>query len=114
MGCPPQSVADGQLTWDGGKYPLNHVVLGGELLYTRPDHISSLKTPQQVRDMAKALPSITAADFRRRYFAIDAKSYGFPMSEEDLEYTWDWFQGIRELFARAAAAGRYVLFSASQ
>jgi hypothetical protein len=27
-----RTLADGQLTWDGGEYPLNHVVLAGELL----------------------------------------------------------------------------------
>jgi hypothetical protein len=27
-------MSDGKLTWDGGEYPLNHVVLAGELLYT--------------------------------------------------------------------------------
>jgi len=25
-----RALADGQLSWDGGTYPLNHVVLGGE------------------------------------------------------------------------------------
>lgn len=32
-----RTLADGQLTWDGGDYPLNHVVLAGELLYTESD-----------------------------------------------------------------------------
>src|SRR5215831_21242408 len=40
-----RALADGQLTWDGGEYPLNHVVLGGDLLYTKSDYIMSLKTP---------------------------------------------------------------------
>ena len=65
------------MTWDGGEYPLNHVVLAGELLYGETDYLMSLKAPQQVRDIAAALLAITEAEFRRRYFAIDAKSYGF-------------------------------------
>jgi len=109
-----RTLADGRLTWDGGEYPLNHVVLGGELLYTESDYIMSLKTPQQVRDIAAALPGITESEFRRRYFAIHAGSYGVPLSEEDFGYTWDWFQGVRELYLRAAKEGRYVLFSADQ
>jgi hypothetical protein len=36
-----RALTDGQLKWDGGEYPLNHVVLGGELLYTQPDYIMS-------------------------------------------------------------------------
>src|SRR5215468_6024526 len=40
-----RALSDGQLTWDGGTYPLNHAVLGGELLYTEADYIMTLKTP---------------------------------------------------------------------
>ena len=107
-------LADGQLTWDGGVYPLNHTVLAGELLYTDSDYIMSLKSLQQVRDIAAALPAITEAEFRRRYFAIDAKSYGFPLTDEDFRYTWDCFQGVRDFYTRAAKEGRFVLFTADQ
>jgi hypothetical protein len=109
-----RTLTDGQCSWDGGEYPFSHVVLGGELLYTESDYIISLKTPQQVRDIAAALPRITDAEFRRRYFAIDPDSYGFPLSDEDFGYTWEWFQGVRELYQRAATEGRFVLFTADQ
>jgi hypothetical protein len=109
-----RALADGQMSWNGGRYPLNHAVLAGELLYSDSDYIMSLKTPQQVRDIAAALTAITEEEFRRRYFAIDAKSYGRPLSDEDFGYTWDWFQGVRDLYARASQEGRFVLFSADQ
>jgi hypothetical protein len=109
-----RALADGQLTWDGGTYPLNHAVLAGELLYTESDYIMTLKSPEQVRDIAKALGSITEAQFRARYDAIDPKSYGFELTDEDFEYTWRWLQNVRELYQRAAAEGRYVLFTADQ
>ena len=109
-----RALADGNLTWDGGKYPLNHVILAGELLYTRPDYIMSLKDPDIVRDVAAALPAITEEDLRRRYFAIDTQKYPFPLNEEHFEYTWDWFNEIRTFWLRAAAEGRYVLFTADQ
>lgn len=109
-----RALADGQLSWDGGAYPLSHAVLGGEVLYTDSDYIMSLKTPEQVRDIAAAMAGITETDFRQRYDAIDAKSYGVPLSEEDFSYTWDWFQGVRDLYTRAAQQGRFILFSADQ
>lgn len=109
-----RALADGEMSWDGGDYPLNHTVLAGELLYTESDYIMSLKTPQQVRDIAAALTAIAEADFRRRYDAIDPKSYGFPLTDEDFRYTWEWFQGVRDLDMRAAEAGRFVLFTADQ
>lgn len=109
-----RTLADGELSWDGGKYPLNHVVLAGELLYTDSDYIMSLKSPQQVRDIAAALLAITEADFRKRYFAINPESYGMPLSEEDVRFAWDNFQGVRDLYLRAAKEGRCVLFTADQ
>jgi hypothetical protein len=109
-----RTLTDGQLSWDGGEYPLNHVVLARELLYTGSDYIISLKTPEQVRDIATALSGITATEFRRRYFAIDPGSYSDPLTEEDFGYTWEWFQGVRELYQRAASEGRAVLFTADQ
>jgi hypothetical protein len=107
-------LADGDLSWDGGPYPLKHVVLAGEILYTEPDYIMSLKTPQQVQDIAAALPSISLDEFRRRYYAIDVKSYGSPLTDEDFGYTWEWFQGVRDFYIRAASEGRFVLFTADQ
>ena len=109
-----RALADGKLTWDGGDYPLNHAVLAGELLYTQDDYIMSLKTPQQVRDIAAALPGISETEFRQRYLAIDADSYGMPLSEDDFGYTWEWFRAVRDLYIRAAKEGRYVLFTADQ
>jgi hypothetical protein len=74
----------------------------------------SLKSPDEVRHIAAALPGITEAEFRRRYFAIDPGVYGFPVDERDFRYTWDWFQDVRRLYTKAASEGRYVLFLASQ
>ena len=107
-------LADGKLTWDGGEYPLNHTVLAGELLYTDDDYIMSLKTPIQVNDIAKAIKIISVDDFRKRYFMIDPDNYGLELTEEDFEYTWEWFQNVRQLYNRAAAENRFVLFTADQ
>jgi len=109
-----RALADGQLSWDGGAYPLNHAVLAGELLYTQSDYIMTLKSPAQVRDIAKALQGLTETQFRARYDAIDSNSYGFDLTNEDFDYTWRWFQKVRELYSRAANEGRYVLFTADQ
>jgi hypothetical protein len=109
-----RALSDGELTWEGGDYPLNHVVLAGELLCSEESYIMSLKTPEQVKDIAIALNRITEDEFRRRYFNIDKETYLQPLSEEDFGYTWGWFDGVRELYNRAAAANRFVLFTADQ
>ena len=106
-------LADGELTWEGGRYPLNHVVLAGELLYTEADYIMSLKTPEQVRDAAAALPEISEAEFRRRWFATDAKSYDISLTKARRQYTWHWFQEVRNLFraCREARGKEFVLLT---
>jgi hypothetical protein len=108
-----RTLTDGELGWDNGNYPLNHVILGGESLYSESDYIISLKTPEQVRDIAAALPSVTEAEFRQKYFAIP-ESYGLPLSEDDFNYTWENFQAVREFFLLVAKENRYVLFTADQ
>lgn len=109
-----RALADGELSWDGGAYPLNHTVLGGERLYDGDDYVMILKTPQQVRDTAAALEALTEQDFRRRYDAIDADTYDGEKDDDDFAYTWEWLQPVRDLFRKAATEGRHVLFTADQ
>jgi hypothetical protein len=108
-----RALADGELTWDGGAYPLNHTVLGGERLYTGDDYVMILKTPAQVKDVATALAALTEPDFRSRYDAINEDTCG-ERSDEDFAYTWDWLQSVRALYAKAAAESRHVLFTVDQ
>jgi hypothetical protein len=109
-----RALSGGHLTWGAGEYPLNHVILAGERLYEESDYIVVLKTPDKVRDVAAALPALSKDEFRRRYFAIPPDSYGFPLSDEDFEYTWGNFEDVRIFWLRAASEGRYVLFTADQ
>ena len=109
-----RALADGELTWEGGEYPLNHVILGGELLCSGDDYVMSLKTPEQVREIAAVLPAIGEEEFRQRYLAIDPDNYEQGLSDDDLQYTWDWFQDVRAFYLRAAQHGRYVLFTVDQ
>jgi hypothetical protein len=109
-----RALTDGLLDHDGGKYPLNHVVLGGQLIYSGDDYIMSLKTPAQVNDIAAAILQYTEEQFRARYDAIDPDRYGLALSDEDFSYTWEWFQVVRQLYQIAASEGRHVLFSVDQ
>ena len=107
-------LTDGKLAYGNGTYPLDHVILGGELLYSAGDYIMSLKSEGQVKDVAKALEQITEAAFRERYYSIDENDYGSPLSDDDFQYSWHWFCGIRQLLQKAAESGRCVLFTADQ
>ena len=59
-----RSLTDGKLEWSNGSFPLNHVILGGEVIYHEDDYIMSLKTPGQVEKIAQAIINITEKDLR--------------------------------------------------
>ena len=109
-----RTLTDGTIGWDNGTFPLSHVILGGEVIYDPDDYIMTLKTPWEVQEIAKALLQLSEDQFRQRYFRIDPEDYGFPVNQDDCDYTWSWFQGVRDLYDRAAKANRYILFTASQ
>jgi hypothetical protein len=106
-------LADGELTLEGGEYPLSHVVLGGQSLYDGDDFLMTLKTAAEVRDIAQALRALTETEFRDRYGRL-GPDYDGEIGEEDLAYTWRWFQGVRDLFLQASDSGKSVLFTADQ
>lgn len=107
-------LSDGELSYTSGPMPLRLAVIGGQPMYFGDDYIMSLKTPDEVKEVASALSAITKEEFRTRYNSIDEDDYGFPLSEEDFDYTWGWFGGVVEMYQKAAEAGRYVLFTADQ
>lgn len=109
-----RALTDGSLDDAAGEYPFAHVVLAGRQLYGDDDQILSLKTPAQVRDVATAIDRVTEEQFRARYESIDPDSYGMELSDEDFGYTWEWFQGVRDLFRLAASENRHILFSVDQ
>jgi len=109
-----RALTDGELSYTNGSYPLNHVVLGGEVLYFEDDYIMSLKTPAQVTDVANALGQVSEEKFRELYFKIKPESYGCDVDEDDFQYTLGWFEDQAAFWQRAASEGRYVLFTADQ
>lgn len=109
-----RALTDGFLAYDSEEYPLSHVILGGEHLYSGDDFLMVLKTPEQVRDVEAALAKFDAAEFRRRYFAIDEEDYSTSVDDEDFKYTWENFQDLRKFWKLAAAEGRFVLFTVDQ
>ena len=102
----------------GGTRPLCGVILGGEVLYgnfiDEDDYIAVLKHPDKVKKTLDAMERMTETAFRKRYFTIREEEYGDPLSEEDLQYTWAYFRAILPFWQRAAAEGKYVLFTADQ
>ncbi len=109
-----RALTDGQLEYGNGEYPLSHCVLGPKQLHEGDDYIVSYVSPDQVRDVAAALKPVTEEWFRERYRKAVPRDYAPEYGEEDLQYTWEWFRSVRELYEKAAERGRAVVFTVDQ
>ncbi len=106
-------LTDGQLGFVNGTEPLCLCILGGEQLYSGDDYIVSLVPHRKLRSLADALAAITPEFFGERYANLPV-DYGLEKSQEDYQYTWDWFSDLPSFFDRAEKAGRHVIFSVDQ
>jgi hypothetical protein len=94
-----------------GEYPLNHVISGGRPLHHDGEEwIVSLVTAEQVKDVTAAIDSLTERWMRERYFSLQPRYEG-EIDALDFQYTWEWFEIIRDFYRRAAASGRAVIFN---
>jgi len=107
-------LTDGQLEYGNGPDPLNHCVLGPQQLHQDGSYIISFVPAEKVRQVAPALKGVTEEWFRNQYRTIVPKDYAPEYGEEDLDYTWGWFEGVQELYAKAAERGRAVIFTVDQ
>ena len=107
-------LTDGELECGNGSYPWSHVVLGPKQLHEADDYFVSFVSPEQVRDVAAALTPVTREWFAERYRTVVPSDYASEYGDEDLDYTWSWFQGVRDLYAKAAERGQAVVFTVDQ
>jgi hypothetical protein len=105
-------LTDGSLLYEGGSYPLNHFICGGRQLHQGEDYTVALVMPEQVKDVAAAAAPLSEAWLRERYFSLlKPGDYDGEIGEDDFGYTWESFQDIRNLFAKAAKNGRAIIFT---
>jgi hypothetical protein len=104
-------LTDGRLEYENGSDPLRLCILGGRQLHKGDDYVVSLKDPSQCARISTAITAIEKAWLRDRYFAISSEDPGRGLSEEDFEYTWNWFSGLPDFYGKAAKANRHVIFT---
>ena len=113
-------LTDGSLVPKGNNI-CEKCILGGEHLYGKDDYVISYVSPDQVKDVFESISEITKENFRKNYFGMknrflwfDLTRYDGPLDEEDFEYTWSYFEELREFYAKAAEAGRSTIFTVDQ
>ena len=127
-------LSDGTLERSNGEYPLNAAVLGGKALYDGNDYIVSFVTEAQTKEIAEATATVTREAFRMRYDGLSGTAkkwegikgifyslsrpreapYDGPISDDDFEYTWEYFVEVRNFYAKAASENRAVVFFVDQ
>lgn len=106
-------LTDGTLTTRATS-PRGKCILAGRQLHRGRDYIISYLTAAEVKQVAEAISVLDKPWMRNRYFRLDEDDYGLPLSEEDFEYTWEYFELLQQFFAKAAAANRSIVFTADQ
>ena len=109
-----RTLSDGSLDNEAGEYPLNRTIFGGKHLHEGDDYIVALVPKDEVPDVARALASIDEKTFRDRYHRLVPKAYALEYGDDDLDYTWENFGDVAELYARAARDGCAVIFTVDQ
>jgi hypothetical protein len=105
-----RSLTDGGLSFGNGRPPLSLAVLGGHRLLDGDERIVTVKAPDEVHAIDAALRRWDRATLRQAYYRIPKQDYG-DLDEEDLDYTWAFFQKLVELYRAAARHERGVVFS---
>jgi hypothetical protein len=99
---------------DHGAYPLKLCVLGGKrLIEDESRYFIRLIEPREVEDLAKALQPIDKKWLRAKYMRHCEGAWP-EYGEDDMEYTWAYFDEVRAFFRRMAGNGRCVIFTADQ
>ena len=105
--------AEGKLELFGGKAPLNSIIFGGEILNTGPDYYVSLKDNSLVKLIAKEILSIDKIKLKSLYEQI-TNDYQGNVDDEDFEYTWEWFECVRDFYVKIAKSKKDVIFTVDQ
>lgn len=102
-------LAGGRLGSDGSTR--SKCVLGGRQLHAGADYIVNFLEPDEVRAVARDISGIDERWMRHQYALLANHGYDGAVGDEDFNYTWQYFQEVREFFAKTAAAGRSVVFT---
>ena len=114
-----QHLQETDKAWDaihrslGETWPRSGAVLGGECVYYGDDYVVRYLDKDDVKEVSTALGDVTYEWFAQRFALLrNHKDYAGAADEDDLKYTWNWFEKVRPFFARSASEGRALLFTA--
>ncbi len=96
---------------DYGSFLLNQVIFGSKQLYSESDYLINLNEPDEVNAIADAIESLDEKWFREQFKRYCSGAYPYAGSEEDEDYSWGWFQSVRDFYVKQRGSGRPVIFT---
>lgn len=109
-------LADGTISVGRSSAPLGKLILGGKQLYAdQQSYIINFTDKSELLEITDALKAVTKEWLRKRYEQLRGTDYPQELiSEQDWEYTWDWFSPIPSFVDRAVQEGRSLIFTVDQ
>jgi hypothetical protein len=102
----------GGLDVDGGRYPLNLCVFGGEGLLEEGYRSAWLVRAEQVADLAEEIFKVSRFWFRARFFELPDDQF-HEIDETMFEWAWAHFRDLPPFFLRAARQKAAVICTIS-
>ena len=81
------------------------------MLYDEYDGYITLKTPEQVKDIAKALEKLNKEDCEELYYKQEEKNVDPEADYDNFDELWEDIEHSVKFFKKAAADNRYVIFT---
>jgi hypothetical protein len=109
-------LTDGTLTVRRSSNPLGKLIVGGIQLHSDTQtYIINLIESSELLEISTALKAVTKEWLKARYDQLRSTDYPQEfISDQDWEYTWDWFSEIPEFVVRAVNEGRSIIFTVDQ
>jgi hypothetical protein len=113
----------GDKFWDGlhrcltngslyhGDTPLHAVILGPDSWHEGEEYLINPLEPATVLRVVEAMRGIDRAWLRARYDTLDQHDCDWQLGDRDFACHWLYFKRVRAFFKRAAAQGRWVVFT---
>lgn len=109
-------LTDGSLSTTPAKSPVGKLILGGRQLHKDTQtYIINFIDRGELGQIAAELKTVTREWMKKRYWQLRNTTYPQELiSDQDCEYTLDWFSGIPDFIGRANDEGRCVIFTVDQ
>jgi hypothetical protein len=95
-----------------GKTLLSCCVLGARHLPAGTEMIICFVAAEQVPQISEALQAVEIPWFISKFTSLSTHGYTGAINNEELEFAWESFTNIRNLYERAANANRAIVFVA--